>query len=79
MMHMWWREGRYESVFIHSPDKGSWACVGDLPQDHALTGIDFSFAVQFNAERPWPSAKLRYPRVDSLLSSNSLAIAERET
>ena len=37
MMHRWWCEGGgdrawwvIERVFLRSPDKGSWACLGDL-------------------------------------------------
>ena len=46
----WWCDGvsdrawwAIESDFLHSPDKGFWACLGNLPQD-------LSFTVQFNAE-----------------------------
>ena len=30
---------------------------------HAQTAGNLGFAVQFNAETPWPFARLRYPRV----------------
>ena len=37
---IWWCEGRgdrawwvIESIFLSSPDKGFWACLGDLPPD----------------------------------------------
>ena len=38
MMYSWWCEGDrawlvIESVFIRPPDKGLWACLGDLTQD----------------------------------------------
>ena len=40
MMYRWWCEGGgvrawwvNESVFLRSPDKGFWACLGDLPLD----------------------------------------------
>ena len=40
MMYRWWCEGGgdrawcvIESVFLRSPDKGFWACLGDLPPD----------------------------------------------
>ena len=40
MMYRWWCEGWgdrawwvFESVFLCSPDKGFWACPGDLPLD----------------------------------------------
>ena len=40
MMYKWWCEGGgdkawwdIESVFLCSPDKGFWACLGDLPPD----------------------------------------------
>ena len=40
MMYRWWCEGGgdrtwwfIENVFLRSPDKGFWACLGDLPPD----------------------------------------------
>ena len=40
MMYRWWCESGgdrawwvIESVFLRSPDKGFWACLGDLPPD----------------------------------------------
>ena len=40
MMYRWWCEGGgdrawwvIESVFLRSPDKGFWACLGDIPPD----------------------------------------------
>ena len=40
MMYRWWCEGGgdrawwvIESVFLRSPNKGFWACLGDLPTD----------------------------------------------
>ena len=40
MMYRWWCEGGgerawwvIESVFLRLPDKGFWACLGDLPPD----------------------------------------------
>ena len=40
MMYRWWCEGGsdrawlvIESVFLRSPDKGYWACLGDIPPD----------------------------------------------
>ena len=40
MMYRWWCEGGgdrawwvIKSVFLRSPDKGFWACLGDLPPD----------------------------------------------
>ena len=40
MMYIWWCEGlgdrawlAIESLFLRSPDKGFWACPGDLPPD----------------------------------------------
>ena len=40
MMYWWWCEGGgdrawwvIESVFLRSPDKGFWACLGDIPPD----------------------------------------------
>ena len=40
MMYSWWCEGEGDrawwviaSVFFRSPDKGFWACLGDLPPD----------------------------------------------
>ena len=39
-MYRWWCEGGgdrawwvIESVFLRSPDKGFWACLGDMPPD----------------------------------------------
>ena len=56
---MWgWGDGAWwavEGVFLHSSDKGF---------GHVLEmNEDLGFAVQFNAETPWPFAQLRYPRV----------------
>ena len=56
MMCRWWCEGGgdrawwvIESVFFRSPDKGFWACLGDLPQDMPrrlkLRGISRSSAI----------------------------------
>ena len=66
-MYRWWCEDGgdrawwvIESVFLRSPDKGFWACLGDLPQDMPrrpeiwvslcnlmleLSGIPRSFAI----------------------------------
>ena len=40
MMHRWWCDGGgdrawwvIERIFLRSPDKGFWACLGDLPPD----------------------------------------------
>ena len=41
------------------PIRSSGHVQGIYPQ----TCPDLSFAVQFNAETPWPFAQLRYPRV----------------
>ena len=53
--HPWWV---IESVFLRLPDKGFWACLGDLPPDMPR---DLGFAVQFNAGTHF--GQLRYPRV----------------
>ena len=48
MMYRWWCEGGgdrawwvIESVFLRSPDKGFWACLGDIPPDIAICSIYF--------------------------------------
>ena len=45
MMYRWWCEGGgdrawrvIESVFLRSPDKGFWACLGDIPPDMPMGG-----------------------------------------
>ena len=57
---------------FRSPDKGFWACLGDITPDmprgynprHAQTAGDLGLAVQFNAETLWHFTQLRYPRVE---------------
>ena len=58
----WWV---IESVFLCSPDKGFWACVGDLSLDmpRRPETCYCNFAMQFDAETPWHFSQLRYPRV----------------
>ena len=77
MMYRWWCEGGgdrawwvIESVFLRSPDKGCWACPGDIPPGMPRRPETWVFPVQFNAESLWHFAQLRYPRVDSLQSNN---------
>ena len=60
MMYRWWCEGGgdrawwvIESVFLRSPDKGFWACLGDIPPDMARRPETWVFPVQFNAETLW--------------------------
>ena len=53
-----------ESVFLCSPDKGFWACLGDPPPDMPRRPENLGFAVQFNDETPWHFAQLRYLRVE---------------
>ena len=60
MYRAWWV---IESGLLRSPDKGFWACLGDLPLRHAQTAGDLGFAMQINAETPWHFAQLSYPWV----------------
>ena len=47
---------------------------------HAQMVRDFGFAVQFNAETPWPFAQLRYPLVKHAIAGYlSLAYTSAST
>ena len=73
MIYRWWCEGGgdrawwvIEIVFLCSPDKGSWACLGDLPPDMPRRPeTKLGFAMQFKAKTPWLFAQFRQivPRV----------------
>ena len=82
MMYRWWCEGGGDrawwvvgSVFIRSPDKGFWACLGDIPPDMPRRPETWVYPVQFNAETLWhfcSAALLLWPEVPIMRTNKSI-------